>query len=421
MAAKAIKILIPLIILLVPTYLVRFSVLGIPTNVLEVLVLAAFISYLAKGKRSFWNFYERNKIIGWSVLAVFVGLIISTAVGGDYRIGLGIIKGWFAVPLVFAWILHEEIKTGEDLKTVLKWLYLGILGVALAALGYYFFGELTYDERLKAFYLSPNHLAMHLAPGIIIGIYFIKEIILHSNRNISLVKSRRMMSQLAYASSRYKLIFFAISLFIVVVCFYFTYSYAAWLAVVSSLIIVAIVKNKKISKSVILVSLIILLSIFISQWNTEKFANLKDFTRSSFESRIMIWKSAGKILDDNPLWGIGPGNFQEKYLEYQQHFPPYLEWAVPQPHNLYLAFWLQAGLLGLAGFLILIIKWLQGLLTCVKKQKSSKVAAVLLGIMLYILIHGLADTPYWKNDLAMIFWIIFALGINILRNHQHPE
>ena len=27
--------------------------------------------------------------------------------------------------------------------------------------------------------------------------------------------------------------------------------------------------------------------------------------------------------------------------EYQKHFPPYLEWAVPQPHNLYLAFWLQ--------------------------------------------------------------------------------
>jgi hypothetical protein len=27
----------------------------------------------------------------------------------------------------------------------------------------------------------------------------------------------------------------------------------------------------------------------------------------------------------------------------------------------------------------------------------------------YILVHGLVDTTYWKNDLAVMFWIIIGM------------
>jgi len=142
----------------------------------------------------------------------------------------------------------------------------------------------------------------------------------------------------------------------------------------------------------------------------------------------MIWKSAGKILEDHPLWGSGPGNFQIKYLEYQKYFPPYLEWAVPQPHNLYLAFWLQTGILGIVGFLVLIAKWIKNVIRIIKNHQNGnlQIASVLAGIMLYILIHGIADTTYWKNDLALIFWTIFSLGliirdINLSYESSHSE
>lgn len=404
---RIMKILIPVTILLIPAYLIRFAIFGIPTNILEILVLLTFIFYLLKGQCSFWNFYKSNKVVCWSILAIFAGLVISTLAGGDYRTGFGIIKGWFAVPLIFAWILYEEIKTGQDLKNTVKWLYIGIFSVALTSLAYYFSGNLTYDGRLKAFYLSPNHLAMYLAPGLIIGIYLIRGAISQLAD-----KTGEGWRRPAYVSRRHLLfLFYIISLLIILLGLYLTYSYAAWVAVMASLIITSLIKYKKIDKRVFLISLIILLLIIVSQWNTGKFVNLEGFTRSSLESRIMIWKSAGNILEDNPAWGIGPGSFQDKYLEYQKYFPPYLEWAVPQPHNLYLAFWLQSGLLGLTGFLVLIIKWPKELLALIKKQKNSGIIAALLGMMLYILIHGLVDTPYWKNDLALVFWIVFSLGL----------
>jgi len=33
--------------------------------------------------------------------------------------------------------------------------------------------------------------------------------------------------------------------------------------------------------------------------------------------------------------------------------------------------------------------------------------------MIYILLHGLIDTTYFKNDLAVVFWLAVALGISL--------
>ena len=35
-----------------------------------------------------------------------------------------------------------------------------------------------------------------------------------------------------------------------------------------------------------------------------------------------------------------------------------------------------------------------------------------------ILIHGLVDTPYFKNDLSIIFWVLIALLI--IQTHHLP-
>jgi len=85
-------------------------------------------------------------------------------------------------------------------------------------------------------------------------------------------------------------------------------------------------------------------------------------------------------------------------------FEPYPEWAVPQPHNIFLAFWLQTGLIGLVGFIWLII------IIIFLNYKPKILSFILLYAIIYILIHGLVDTTYWKNDLSVIFWVIIALN-----------
>jgi putative inorganic carbon (HCO3(-)) transporter len=427
-----------IVILTLPFYLIRLEILSIPTTVLELMIYVIFLIWIIKKVRSqkftLLNakqfLQSKNYLTGriklkendmstcrlryflslnfiFPILLILLGCIISIIVSPNKQAGLGILKGWFIDPLLLFLIISDVIKIpsfspplkGGEKEGVIKILsFLAVSGIiaAVAGLFYYFFNELTYDGRLKAFFLSPNHLAMYLAPaGIIaLGLFF-----------------------------NFKKYFYLLGFIICSIVIFLTYSYGAWIGFGASILFLIFFFQKKIAwrkKVLLLIIIALLLPIFFfSQRNTEKFQNLDNFSRSSFESRIIIWKSSAAILKDHPFWGIGPGNFQNFYLDYQKKFPPYLEWAVPQPHNLFLAFYLQCGLLGLIGFFWLIFlffkKGFRGLWTL-----DFGLWTILLAIMLYILIHGLIDTTYWKNDLSIIFWIVVGLMKIIQDSETRP-
>ena len=425
---KKIDLALGIVILTLPFYLIRLEILSIPTTVLELMIYVVFLVWIikkikeqrTKSKETFGfvilNLFQnlftfrfikrvrrifsnrsRNKFgMIFPIFLILLGCVISIIISPNKQAGLGILKGWFIDPLLLFLIISDVVKIppltppklGGEKEGVTKILsFLAISGIIVAAAGlfYYFFNELTYDGRLKAFFLSPNHLAMYLAPaGIIcLGLFL-----------------------------NFKKYFWLFGFIICSIAIFLTYSYGAWMGSGAGVLFLiffsfdAIARRKKFL--LLIIAILFLSTVFFSQRNTEKFQNFANFSRSSFESRIIIWKSSAAILKDHPFWGIGPGNFQNFYLDYQKKFPPYLEWAVPQPHNLFLAFYLQCGLLGLIGFLWLIILFF-------KKgfhQLSTfnfQLSTFLLAVMIYILIHGLVDTPYWKNDLAIIFWIVVGL------------
>ena len=395
------KKMVYLSVFLTPLYLIRFKIFSIPTNILEILIFITFISFvLENGKIGIINFYKQHKKYVLAALFILVGLAISTFINQNYLTGFGIIKGWFIVPLILAFVIINTIENRRDVENIIKVFYFSAFIVSVVGLIYLFKNNLTYDLRLKAFFLSPNHLAMFLAPAIILGI---------RNLELGIKNFKKPLLK------NIKLYISLISLAVISLSLYLTYSYAAWAAIILSFVLLAFITKINISKkaSVSIILIILLLAIGYTQTSSIKFQDLINLDeRSSIASRIMIWESSTKILEDNFIFGIGPGNFQDKYLEYQKYFSPYLEWAVPQPHNLYLAFWLQSGIIGLAGFLFLITTWIKELVIVARKQKSGiniSISAALIGIIFYILIHGLVDTTYWKNDLAIIFWTILAL------------
>jgi putative inorganic carbon (HCO3(-)) transporter len=394
MNQKLPKILIFLTILSAPLYLLKFSVFGIPTNVLEIFILLSFVASIPTFNCSRISTYgsKKNLISIFGIILILFGLIISTLVNRNYSVGFGIIKSWFILPIIFSLTVYNFIRTKYDSENILKWIYFSSFFVSLVSLVYLFFGKLTFDFRLEAFYLSPNYLAMYLMPAVLIGWYFFHET---KNKN----KKR----------------FYFVSLLAILASIYFTFSYGSWIAIVFGILVYFLLKNS-LNMARLRFWPIFGIIIFLALgflFSRQKFTNFVENTpRSSTASRVMIYQSSFKILKDNPFFGIGPGNFQNKYLEYQKYFPPYLEWAVPEPHNLYLAFWLQSGLIGLIGFISLIIFWLKNSFQNVRQKNScSNLAVLLFAIMISILVYGIYDTPIWKNDLAFVFWIIFALGI----------
>jgi O-antigen ligase len=383
-----------LTIFLMPSYILRFNFYSIGTNLLDLMLLFSIFYWILFSDKS--NILKKiipHKGIVLGICLLLFGLSTSYLLNRPGILGLGIIKSWFILPMLFSLILLLEIKNLDDIKKIFFAIFLSSSLVSLSAILYKLYGYLTYDGRLTAFYESPNYLAMFLAPGILCGI-----------------------SLLFYSKKHFTYIFIALLLNSIVL--FFSKSYANWISLLlTSLVSSFLFLNDNKKKIYALIFFLLIIgSLFLSQMNSEKAISLltKD-PRSSFESRKMIWKSSMLMIKNNPLIGIGPGNFQKTYLDYQKYFPLYLEWAVPQPHNILIAFWLQTGLLGLLGFMIIVyISIKNSLILLFKQKKDMRFYCIsFVAFFMYTIISGLTDTPYWKNDLSLMFWIFIFLTASI--------
>jgi O-antigen ligase len=131
------------------------------------------------------------------------------------------------------------------------------------------------------------------------------------------------------------------------------------------------------------------------------------FKGDSGSVRLTIWKEALEMLKTRPILGAGLAGYQTAVAPF--HKAKYIEIYL-YPHNIFLNFWSETGLLGLLALLWLIgVFFWQGLRSPPTHYSLLTTHYALLAAMLVILIHGLVDVPYFKNDLAVMFWILFGL------------
>ena len=97
----SVKKLIWLSVFSAPLYLIKFSLFGIPTNIPEILIGVTFLAWLWEKKKFSWkDFYNSHKMYLAGIFLILLGLVISTLANENYLTGSGIIKSWFAFPIV---------------------------------------------------------------------------------------------------------------------------------------------------------------------------------------------------------------------------------------------------------------------------------------------------------------------------------
>ena len=115
-----------LILALLPAYLVRFNIGGIPTTGLEILLLVfLFFALLRVKVKDFKNWAGLGKINYAIGLFVFAG-IISTLVSPEKARALGQLKSFVVEPILLFYGAILTIKSKEDLRIVLKFLLFGV-------------------------------------------------------------------------------------------------------------------------------------------------------------------------------------------------------------------------------------------------------------------------------------------------------
>jgi O-antigen ligase len=129
--------------------------------------------------------------------------------------------------------------------------------------------------------------------------------------------------------------------------------------------------------------------------------------------RLALWRSALNMLSHRPLTGGGLSGFKSSLRPYQ--VPAYAEDQI-YPHNLFLNFWTETGLVGLAGFLWVAVQLLRTGMAGLRSGPWARVMSIgLLGMLLAVFLHGQFDVPYFKNDLSVEFWALAGLQLGALR------
>lgn len=185
----------------------------------------------------------------------------------------------------------------------------------------------------------------------------------------------------------------------------------AWLdlAIVLPFIIAYRLKNRK-KFLIAIVTLAIFSGIFLFA-SPKTFQRLETFTTVNSEQsvieRFLMWKSAINAIEDNPLMGVGFGNYeaqyQEKYMldEAKERFQGHA-------HNVYLQFWAETGLLGLILFCALfgyILHWSW-------HRAENFYALIIFSATLDFMLCGLTDYSFASFSVMRVYWLLFGICLD---------
>ena len=445
-----------------PLYLYKISFNGVPLTLIEVFIYAAFLAFLIRffydqiKKRHIADFFANIKVdflkenffnakilkYAIPVLLIMAGAglsffatpdVIRMLDGDNFeskRVALGILKGWILNPILFFLLLIIVIKKEKSLLTLINCyaasaFMLSLWAIFQIATSIY----ITPDGRASGPFESANYLALYIAPAVFYTMIRIKEIIFP----VAFLEKYSLW-KLPFRRGKFPIekpetIVFLVGFFVFFIALLFTKSYAALIAVIAaSLFYFGLEyiqyymgkKGKSFPWKLIALFIVLIGVVSYAVYNIDPYKWQSMFLfdeRNSTSVRVEVYTISINLIEENPIFGIGMGNFPAMYQTQAErilgHMP--YELNMLHPHNLFLAAWLNIGVFGLVGLIWIIIlcfiSVIPYLMDFANKKITDKHKLKVIGfsMMIIIVAHGLFDTPFFKNDLALLFWVIAAM------------
>ena len=143
------------------------------------------------------------------------------------------------------------------------------------------------------------------------------------------------------------------------------------------------------------------------------------FSRSYDGERILLWRAAWQMFLDHPIAGIGLLHFNEVYTAYYLS-PLAKEPGLPHPHNLFLNFLSETGIIGLSAYLSMIFVQMKLCIEFNNRNKDINGQYITLPIVYLVAVvgmleHGMVDVISITRDymlLSFFLWGIVCLHFN---------
>ncbi len=380
---------------LLPTYLLRFQVGPLPTTLLEVLWAVLMIVWVVRrfarvGAENFLPL-RPERLRPWLIpcgLLIAAG-IIGVIVAPDTRAALGLFRAYLLEPVLF-FALLTSIADATLMRRMSQALVVSGTAIAIVALAQQALGPAYLWEAVRStsVYPFPNAVGLFLAPIVVLA--------------VGMITVSRGVARLAPA------LIAALVMFAAIIA---AQSEGAIIGVAAGLFMLGVLQKKTRVPTLIVTVVIAALVLVVPPARNLAYEKLLLHDWSGTVRRI-TWDETLAMLRDRPLFGAGLSGYPIVMRAY--HKTTAIE-IFQYPHDLLLNVWSELGLLGVVAFgwiLVMFVRVGVGLAPTQTEgdRKGRPYAIVATAAMVALLVHGLVDVPYFKNDLSFLFWIIVALG-----------
>ncbi len=390
--------LLGIIFLLTPAYVWRFGILGLPLNFLIVAIAIFWVVFaIWLIRRHHIDAFLKSIIDVDKKLLIPVALfaiagLVALFVGGVDHAKIGQFVVLFVQPISIFFIARfivSQDKSSGDTFIYAVYVFLAIVGV-LALVQYFtrvtlppeWWGNTEEPKRAIGFFVHPNGLGLFLAP---ILAWLMPDVGQRLNEWRQLRSTLLLLAWL-----------------LGVVALFLSLSRGAWFGLAAAgIAFVVLSANKKYLITAGVVGIIAAL-VIVATPNLRYRLILPFKGEKSSVARLSLWHTGEKMLADSPILGKGLNGFDNNWDKYNtdpnlQHY----NFA----HNILLNFWIDTGLLGLLSMgLVMLYSLVEGI-----RGRNNRYKLAIALFMIAIIVHGLIDIPYFKNDLALVFWLILGL------------
>ncbi len=394
------RALILTVLVFLPTYVVRFSVGPLPTTLLEVIFLSLFfvwgaekIYYRREGQP---RDASRSPIgaLRAPIILFLLASIPAILIAPDLRAALGLWRAYIIEPLLFFVIVLDIVRRGWStfLRDTTAALAVSATVVSIIGIAQWFFpagifgffaipnpywaAEAT--RRVTSVFGFPNAVGLFLAPLVV---FFVA-------RAFAFVQHRAM---------RVALVIVAILATTAIVL---ARSEGALIALDAGLFTLGVLHVR--TRRVTIIVAIIAATVFLAIPTTRTyFLDRAQLKSESGPVRLLQWRETVAMLRDRPILGAGFSGYPTTVAPY--HTAEGIE-IYQYPHNIVLNFWSEMGVFGAVAFGWIIIALLR--MAFVRRDATG---TMVIAMLVVILVHGIVDVPYFKNDLAMFFWFFAAI------------
>jgi O-antigen ligase len=338
-----------------------------------------------------WLPIKGDRLIAILVVAFVVLAALSLSASVAFHQSLQSFRVIIVEPAIFYVLVVNQARGRRDAATLA--LALVLAGVAISLVGgwQYLTNEriITAEEglrRIRGFYGSPNNLGLFLGRALPMAVAL----------------------ALWWPKGRGLLIGAAV---VMAVALVLTFSIGAWVAVGGSLLLVAALRGRRMLGMALAAGGGVLVLLVVAALRIPRIGSHFDLQWGTSFIRLNVWESALRMLADHPIRGVGLDNF---LYQYQNGYRLPTAWQDPDmshPHNVVLDFWLS---LGLPGVLVLSLLLGRGV-ELIREHWSTSgtyergLYAGSLGALADTLLHGMVDNSFFLVDLAVLFWLVFAI------------